>query len=216
MIFIEMVKWLNDNNGFVMALLTFIYVIATILICKFNYKSAKATNEQTSEMQKQFRENSRARIIPKIDTLEGKMTCLVLENIGKDIAMDVEINVDEEWLKILEQTKTFPETACKLRKFKNKKIFMTVNQKMYYGLCVPGNGYDDFKKLGEIDLRICIKYKTLDQVFEEEFIIPLSGYNYMVNQDDYARLTNKQIEQMEGMNENLKNIENAIESLVKN
>lgn len=48
----NVITWLNDNNGFVMAILTFVYVVATILICVFNYKSAKATNEQTKESYK--------------------------------------------------------------------------------------------------------------------------------------------------------------------
>ena len=43
------IEWLNENNGFIMALLTLVYVIATIFICIFNYKSAKATKEQTKE-----------------------------------------------------------------------------------------------------------------------------------------------------------------------
>ena len=44
---IEIIQWLNENNGFAMALLTLVYVIATILICIFNYKSAKSAKEQT-------------------------------------------------------------------------------------------------------------------------------------------------------------------------
>lgn len=43
----EIVSWMNNNNGFVMGLLTLVYVIATILICVFNYKSATAARKQT-------------------------------------------------------------------------------------------------------------------------------------------------------------------------
>lgn len=35
-----LIAWMNSNNGFVMAVLTFVYVIATIFICIFNGKSA--------------------------------------------------------------------------------------------------------------------------------------------------------------------------------
>lgn len=208
------IEWLNENNGFIMALLTLVYVIATIFICIFNYKSAKATKEQTKEAYKQFVENTRAHIIPKIKELEGEMLCLVFENIGKEIATEVEIDVNEKWLKKLEQTKTFPEVANSLRKIKDKKLFLTVNQTMYYGLCVPGNGFDDFKKLGEEELIINIKYKTLNRIFEEKYSIPLNAYNYMVNQSDYARLTKKQIQETKNTNKELKNINNSIENLI--
>lgn len=46
-----MIDWLNCNQGFVMAILTAVYVGATILICIFNNKSAKAASEQLKEMQ---------------------------------------------------------------------------------------------------------------------------------------------------------------------
>ncbi len=45
-IMLSIIKLCNDNNGFIMALLTFVYVIATILICIFNYKSAKEAKNQ--------------------------------------------------------------------------------------------------------------------------------------------------------------------------
>ena len=115
----NVITWLNDNNGFIMALLTFVYVVATILICFFNYKSAKATNEQTKESYEQFIGSSRAHIVPKIIELEGEMLCLSFQNIGKDIATEVVINVSEKWLKKLEKTFTFPEVANSLRKIIN-------------------------------------------------------------------------------------------------
>ena len=207
------IEWLNENNGFIMAILTLVYVVATIFICIFNYKSAKATKEQTNEAYKQFIENTRAHIVPKIKELEGEILCLVFENIGKEIATEVKIDVNEKWLEKLEKTKTFPEVADNLRKIKDKEIFLTVNQTMYYGLCVPGNGHDDFKKLGEENLVINIKYKTLDRFYEEEYNIPLNAYNYMVNQSDYARLTKKQIQEEKNINKELKNINNSIKNL---
>lgn len=209
------IDWLNNNSGFIMALLTLVYVVATIFICIFNYKSSKATKDQTNESYRQFIENTRAHIIPEIKELEGEMLCLVFENIGKDIAKEVEIDVSEKWLKKLEETKTFPDVANKLRKIKDKKIFLTVNQTMYYNLCIPGNGFDDFKKLGEEDLIIKIKYKTLNRIFEECFNIPLNAYNYLVSQSDYARLTKKQIKETHNINKELKNINSSIKELIK-
>lgn len=206
------IKWLNDNNGFIMALLTFVYVIATILICIFNYKSAKATKEQTKEAYKQFIENCRAHIVPKIVELEGEMLCLAFHNIGKEIATNVTIDVNEKWLKKLEKTFTFPEVADSLRKIKKHNLFLTVDQQLCYGLCIPGNGHDDFKTLGQIPLIIDISYDSLGNNYKEHFEIPLDGYNYMVNISDYARLTKKQIQEMRNINKELKNINNTLKN----
>lgn len=206
----NIINWFNDNSGFVMAVLTFVYVIATALICYFNYKSAKATNNQTKESYKQFIESNRAHIVPKIIELEGEMVCLSFQNIGKDIATEVFINVNEKWLKKLEKTFTFPEVAESLRKIKNKKIFLTVDQQLCYGLCVPENNHDDFAILGETPLIIDISYNTLGNTYEEHYEIPLDGYNYMVNISDYARLTKKQIEEMKNTNKELKNISRVL------
>jgi hypothetical protein len=82
----EMIAWMNSNNGFVMVVLTFVYVIATIFICVFNGKSASATRRQTEEAQRQFEENNRAHVIPRFVTLEGQLYCLAFHNIGKTMA----------------------------------------------------------------------------------------------------------------------------------
>ena len=208
----KIISWLNDNSGFIMALLTFVYVVATILICFFNYKSAKATTDQTMESYKQFIENSRARIIPKIIELEGDIICLSFQNIGKDIATDVIINVNEQWLKKLEKTFTYPEVAEHLRTIKKKKLFLTVDQQLCYGLFVAGNGHNDYDILATVPLKIDISYKSMDKEYKEHFDISLDGYNYMVNTSDYARLTKKQIQKMENTNKELKNISKILEN----
>jgi uncharacterized membrane protein len=60
----DFIKWMNNNNGFIMGILTLVYVIATIFICFFNYKSARASRKQTEESERQFKATNRPRIIP--------------------------------------------------------------------------------------------------------------------------------------------------------
>lgn len=204
------IEWLNTNNGFVMAILTLVYVVATILICLFNYMSAKATKLQIEESNRQFMENSRAHIIPKIIELEGELMCLIFENVGNDIAKEVKIDVDEKWISKVEQTNTFPETAQKLRNLKSNQLFLSVGQKICYGLCVPGNGYDDFKIMGEEILKIHITYRTINRTYDELFEIPLNTYDYLVNQSDFVRLTKKQIKEEKNIVSELKNINKSL------
>ena len=47
-------------TDWIMVIITFVYVIATILICVFNYRSAKATREQVAEAKRQYEEINRA------------------------------------------------------------------------------------------------------------------------------------------------------------
>lgn len=46
------ITWCNNNQGFLMVVITAIYVIATIFICIFNGKSANAANKQIVETSK--------------------------------------------------------------------------------------------------------------------------------------------------------------------
>ena len=45
----NIIEWCNENNGFIMAMLTFVYVAATIVICWLNKKAAEAAQRQITE-----------------------------------------------------------------------------------------------------------------------------------------------------------------------
>lgn len=53
--------------------ITFVYVVATIFICIFNGRSAKATREQVLESQRQFEETKRLERMPYIDVAVADM-----------------------------------------------------------------------------------------------------------------------------------------------
>ena len=96
-----MIDWLNSNEGFIMTILTFVYVVATIVICFFNGKSTKSINKQLKESREQFKESSRGHVIPKIITIEGSMICLEFQNVGNDVENNIVIKVNEKCLKNL-------------------------------------------------------------------------------------------------------------------
>ena len=54
---LELIQWTNNNEGSPMSIITFVYVIATVMICFFNAKSASASRKQIVEMQKQQQQN---------------------------------------------------------------------------------------------------------------------------------------------------------------
>lgn len=59
-------------TDWLMVIITFVYVVATIFICIFNGRSAKATRDQVKESQKQFHEAKRLEKIPYLQATIGK------------------------------------------------------------------------------------------------------------------------------------------------
>ncbi|GAA6310367.1 hypothetical protein [Intestinibacter bartlettii] len=83
-------------SDFISIILTFVYVVATIFICVFNYKSAKAAKDQIIESQKQFKENNIAKIIISFEVISYNVYAFVIRNIGNQYATDINVKVNED------------------------------------------------------------------------------------------------------------------------
>ena len=73
-------------TDWIMIAITAVYVIATIFICIFNYRSAKATREQLAESKRQFEENNRAFVTVTFETIRGSLLVLNIHNHGHQVA----------------------------------------------------------------------------------------------------------------------------------
>lgn len=62
-------------TDWLMVVITAIYVIATVFICVFNAKSAKATRAQVAESQRQFEESKRLQMMPYLDFNDCNSDC---------------------------------------------------------------------------------------------------------------------------------------------
>ena len=202
----EMIAWMNSNNGFVMAVLTFVYVIATIFICVFNGKSASATRRQTEEAQRQFEENNRAHVIPRFVTLEGQLYCLAFHNIGKTMAEKLVINVSSEWLECLRNTQKNSNVADTLEKLKDIEIFLPADDKYMYSICVPADGTGDYMKLCEKPLIINVQYYSGEKMYKERFELPLKGINCLINTSNYVRMEQKKRDSLDEIGKQLEKI----------
>lgn len=96
-----MIEWCNQNQGFAMVFLTFVYVIATIAICIFNCKSAKATKEQTQESKRQFNEANRACLTLTTENIKNGLITLSIKNIGNKVARNIKLNINQEFIESL-------------------------------------------------------------------------------------------------------------------
>lgn len=85
-------------TDWIMIAITAVYVIATIFICIFNYRSAKATREQLAESKRQFEENNRAFVTVTFETIRGSLLVLNIHNHGHQVANNVSVKINPEFI----------------------------------------------------------------------------------------------------------------------
>lgn len=88
----------------IMIAITAVYVIATIAICIFNFKSAQASQNQIKESQRQFAETNRPHIVVGIRIESNYFMCIYIKNIGNDVADNIEIKFNSDWLNLITVT----------------------------------------------------------------------------------------------------------------
>ena len=78
-----------------MVVLTAIYVLATILICYYNYGATKASRDQAAEMRRQYEEDNRPYITVELIYERKAFYGLRFSNHGKRLANHVRIQFDQ-------------------------------------------------------------------------------------------------------------------------
>ncbi len=84
-------------TDWLMVVITLVYVIATIFICRANIKSAKASKEELTEMKRQYAEENRPHI--EVEFCYERRTWYIVRfvNHGKLTAQHVKIVLDEDF-----------------------------------------------------------------------------------------------------------------------
>ena len=191
----EIIKWMNDNNGFIMGLLTLVYVIATILICVFNFKSAKATRLQTAESKRQFAASNRPNIIPCFTMVEGALFCLTFKNIGNECAKNLRISINEAWISCFNkalQQKAMPGDMVESLK---NSFFIEPEGEIKFVLMIPGDGTTMYQEISKEKIEIQVEYyrNDLSDKFTEAFEMDLLSMASMIlDKSDYVRKMEKQ------------------------
>ncbi|MCI9469555.1 MAG: hypothetical protein HFG45_09750 [Oscillospiraceae bacterium] len=130
-ILIQVINFLDKHSGSLTFLITAVYVIATILICRANIRAANATREQVEESKRQFEETQRLQIMPflqieirntssfdltldlNVDSFGSVVvydTCTVLKNVGLGTATNI-IYSWEIWENSFSDSGEFPINA---------------------------------------------------------------------------------------------------------
>lgn len=140
-----------------MFVITSIYVIATIVICYYNSKSAKAAQEQIkvakdqiAEMIKQYDEAYRPVITIRFETIRNGLMCFVIENTGSVAATNINILINKDFIKNL---KTI-DSNIRITEYICSELFLAPCQKVFISI----GGIGSFDKIAEIIAKFNITY----------------------------------------------------------
>lgn len=95
-----MINWMNEYDGFLMVVITFVYVIATCIICIFNGKSAKASREQVEVSQKHQEQNIGLQLYAIRKEVINKLSKLEIEEVYWDIDPLFNQDISDEFARL--------------------------------------------------------------------------------------------------------------------
>ena len=163
-------------TDWIMIIITAVYVVATIVICVFNGKTAKAAKEQIetekqqiAEMIRQYNETNRPIVVIRFEIIRSGLLCFVLENIGSMAASNVKVSINDEFINGIEKQ----DKRIRLREITNSSLFLSAHQKIYIFL----GGQSHFSKIAENKAIINITY---NEKYDEHTEIDLWQYRYLL------------------------------------
>lgn len=182
-------------TDWLMVIITAIYVVATIIICYFNGRSAQAARIQTDEMIRQYNLANRPRVTIYFDIIRSGLLCFVVENEGASPAHNVGIKINKEFLDGMDEE----EDRNRLKEMADAEIYLASKQKMY--ICLGGQ--PQFTKLAQNVAEIDISYDE----YEEHTSIDLNQYGmflvYTSPLEDISQYMKKMKENDERFQKNL-------------
>lgn len=155
-------------TDWLMVIITFVYVVATIFICWANIKSAKASKEELTEMKRQYAEENRPRI--EIEFCYERRIWYIIRfvNHGKSTAQHVKIILDEEFIDSLPEL-GFQDT---LRKQRKKELIIGVGQ--HYDLYIASNELRGNPNMKPVTGKL--SYQDESGKYESDIYIDLENY----------------------------------------
>lgn len=113
-------------TDWLMVIITAVYVVATIFICVYNGKSAKAAREQLAESQRQFNENNRPNMSCQYIFVNRLFCGIRFYNYGNKPAFNVKFKINQEFLDMMDN----PQNQIKdsFSKLTKSEYFFGINQ----------------------------------------------------------------------------------------
>ena len=151
-----------------MVVLTAIYVLATILICYYNYGATKASRDQAAEMRRQYEEDNRPYITVELIYERKAFYGLRFSNHGKRLANHVRIQLDQTFLDSLKE----PSFSEMLKRANGKECIIGIGQHydLYFGSNKFRENTDKYPLSGQV------VYQDGERTYKEAFNIDFDSY----------------------------------------
>ena len=157
----DIIGAVDSLSGFVSAILTLVYVIATIWILIKNGQVVK-------EMRRAREQQLKANMVATFESRRKGLMCFVLRNLGGSAVNGLSVDISPDFVNCLDE-----ERAATFRKLKNASLTIIPNQEVIY---VAG-GPQAFKKLAEAQLKGTISYTDVfGKRWSENFCIEIASY----------------------------------------
>jgi hypothetical protein len=199
-------------TDWIMIAITSVYVVATILICIFNYRSAKATREQVAEAKRQFDETNRAFVTVNLESIRGGLIVLCIKNHGKMIANNVKVRFEEEYIK------NFSSRADKssLVKLNQASFSIGIGQSWY--ICL--GSHLDLEEMSKQLLHLVVSYNDKYNTYSDNIDINFGEYFWSLIYDsilgDIYGEIKKEKEIFESIEKHLDKMKNLIMTAQRN
>lgn len=142
-------------TDWLMVIITAIYVVATIFICIFNGKSAKAAHDQTEasrqqtkEMIDQYNAVNRPIVTVRFDIIRSGLMCFIIENEGPQPAKDVKVVINQKFIDNISNS----DERKMLADLNNATFFLASKQKLTVLLGGNSAFSDIAKEIAKIDI----------------------------------------------------------------
>ena len=157
-----------QTTDWLMVLITAVYTVATIFICRANIRSAEATREQIAESVRQFNEENRAFVTVNFEIVRGGLAVLHIQNHGKRIAHNVRIRVAQAFIN------NIPNNGKeRFEKLRDATFTLGIGQSWYINI----GSHIQLRELSEEILEIDISY--VDNVSENNEVITIDLKQYL-------------------------------------
>ena len=182
--------------------ITFVYVVATIFICRANMKSAEATREQIAESKRQFEEESRAYVTVSFDVVRSGLLTLKIKNHGKRIANNIRVKIAPEFIANMQNK----QMSAYAEKLSDSVFTLGIDQSLYVSLGTNS----DLKQMASERLSIEIDYQDSVSKYHETTVIDLTQYfwilMYKSPEEDVYQEMKKVTKELQSINRSIQKI----------
>lgn len=185
-----MIEWMNQNQGFLMVTITFVYVVATIFICVFNWKSASASRKQVEESQKQQKQNVGLQLYSKRKEVIEKLSQREFELIFWDVPLLFSTKISDDFIAL-----TMKASECKKLQLQMEQIEQQVDLLMPRDYHLPSVRIKYIQ--GEENVNFAEAMKMIRERFNKESAqAEINGYEANV---EHAKRLEKEITEMKSL-----------------